>query len=138
MTNVFGKNDNDLIMISMQLHGRLTGVCFKGLFILKVFSLEILSVTSYMKLDTLNLKNLGSFSFPPPTSHELQLISVTSGFTRLSMKTKYTPKPNKKTKTLNSFEKPFKHSCFALDCTYECQSHLLDEKVDASSRRDSE
>ena len=58
MTNVFGKNDNDLIMISMQLHGRLTGVCFKGLFILKVFSLEILSVTSYMKLDTLNLKNL--------------------------------------------------------------------------------
>ena len=45
-------------MISMQLNGRLTGVCFKGLFILKVFSLEILSVTSYMKLDTLNLKNL--------------------------------------------------------------------------------
>ena len=31
----------------------------------------------------------GSFSFPPPTSHELQFISVTSGFTRLSMKTKY-------------------------------------------------
>ena len=28
--------------------------------------------------------------FPfPPTSHELQNISVTSGFTRLSMKTKY-------------------------------------------------
>ena len=30
----------------------------------------------------------GSFSSPPP-SHELQYISVTSGFTRLSMKTKY-------------------------------------------------
>ena len=31
----------------------------------------------------------GSFSFSPPTSRQLQLISVTSGFTRLSMKTKY-------------------------------------------------
>ena len=30
----------------------------------------------------------GSFSFPP-TSHDLQYISVTSGFTMLSMKTKY-------------------------------------------------
>ena len=34
--------------------------------------------------------NLSSALFPfPPTSHELQYISVTSGFTRLSMKTKY-------------------------------------------------
>ena len=34
--------------------------------------------------------NQSSFSYPhPPTSHELQYISVTSGFTRLSMKTKY-------------------------------------------------
>ena len=33
--------------------------------------------------------NLSSALFPfPPTSHELQYISVTSGFTRLSMKTK--------------------------------------------------
>ena len=32
----------------------------------------------------------GSFSFPPPpTSHDLQYIIVTRGFTRLSMKTKY-------------------------------------------------
>ena len=38
---------------------------------------------------TASNSELGSFSFPPPTSHELQYISVTSGFTRLSMKTKY-------------------------------------------------
>ena len=31
----------------------------------------------------------GSILLPPPTSHELQYMSVTSGFTRLSMKTKY-------------------------------------------------
>ena len=36
------------------------------------------------------ISKIGSFSFPnPPTSHELQYISVTSGFTRLSMKTKF-------------------------------------------------
>ena len=29
------------------------------------------------------------FFLSPPTSHELQYISVTSGFTRLNMKTKY-------------------------------------------------
>ena len=34
------------------------------------------------------LQQLGSFSFPP-TSDELQFFSVTSGFTRLIMKTRY-------------------------------------------------
>ena len=33
-------------------------------------------------------KSYGSFS-SPPTSHDLHYISLTSGFTRLSMKTKY-------------------------------------------------
>ena len=42
--------------------------------------------TVWVKIFT--MKETGSFSFHP-TSYELQYISVTSGFTRLSMTTKY-------------------------------------------------
>ena len=45
--------------------------------------------TVFSTLGILLMSLEGSFCFPPPTSHELQYVSVTSGFTRLSMKTKY-------------------------------------------------
>ena len=43
----------------------------------------------FMKNDHCEKKFKAFFPSPPPTSHKLQYISVTSGFTRLSMRIKY-------------------------------------------------
>ena len=51
---------------------------------------KVFATSFWIIFEKMLVRQISSFSLtPPPTSHELQYISVTSGFTRLSMTTKY-------------------------------------------------